>query len=153
MSFQLTHLLRGATFSRKTFVICINFNSRTSCEVRRLAEYCAGRVCHFNSRTSCEVRRQQFHYADRRQPISTHAPLARCDLWRVQLLHRRQHFNSRTSCEVRPQHVVGILLAATASGLRWTDYYVIRRPMDENTVVFSGEPPLRVASQGVRLYG
>ena len=35
-------------------------------------------------------------------PISTHAPLARCDAEAVGAGENAHHFNSRTSCEVRP---------------------------------------------------
>ena len=57
----------------------MNFNSRTSCEVRprRSGEMLI--LHHFNSRTSCEVRpalrRQLYGIID----ISTHAPRVRCD--------------------------------------------------------------------------
>ena len=100
--FQLTHLLRGATFTPPTLcLISCDFNSRTSCEVRLVAPIALVFI-----------------------PISTHAPLARCDrhqlivLWHTvfQLTHllrgatsprrrrmrRGSNFNSRTSCEVRP---------------------------------------------------
>ena len=57
-AFQLTHLLRGATTTLLQNLTTIqNFNSRTSCEVRR-------RVLSSKSAIF----------------ISTHAPLARCDL-------------------------------------------------------------------------
>ena len=128
IQFQLTHLLRGATISRTYHAVVaeisthaplarcdsvftallqhpVNFNSRTSCEVRpgrddphreraqgfQLTHLLRGATRtpandgrargDFNSRTSCEVRPG----ADlRRQgrPISTHAPLARCDATR-----------------------------------------------------------------------
>ena len=100
--FQLTHLLRGATLTPPTLcLISCDFNSRTSCEVRLVAPIALVFI-----------------------PISTHAPLARCDrhqlivLWHTvfQLTHllrgatsprrrrmrRGSNFNSRTSCEVRP---------------------------------------------------
>ena len=55
--FQLTHLLRGATFPFTSLTSAhLNFNSRTSCEVRR------GAAEKWNN-----------------DKISTHAPLARCD--------------------------------------------------------------------------
>ena len=83
---------------------------------------------HFNSRTSCEVRRALNIAGGIGIWISTHAPLARCDIidnrhtsndFKFQLTHLlrgatrmgdylRTHmgnFNSRTSCEVRlPRH-------------------------------------------------
>ena len=55
--FQLTHLLRGATAAPAPHAPSPDFNSRTSCEVRH-----PSRICF-----------------ERGLPISTHAPLARCD--------------------------------------------------------------------------
>ena len=107
--FQLTHLLRGATLIFDAFIPAkLNFNSRTSCEVRHNAA--AG--------------------TDLTAAISTHAPLARCDIFPFssftsthlfQLTHLLRgatcagsclanairYFNSRTSCEVRLQHFSG----------------------------------------------
>ena len=101
--FQLTHLLRGATLAdavaeevdpisthaplarcdrreRRGKPDHPNFNSRTSCEVRRVAAMGRSpKTPDFNSRTSCEVR-----------PPGRHAQNHAAD------------FNSRTSCEVRP---------------------------------------------------
>ena len=57
---------------------------------------------HFNSRTSCEMRRKRDIFSFR-ACISTHAPLARCDLPPSQEYHQQGYFNSRTSCEVRLQ--------------------------------------------------
>ena len=57
--FQLTHLLRGATVWQSRF----------------LAGY-----SHFNSRTSCEVRLTLQPEVQLPIRISTHAPLARCDM-------------------------------------------------------------------------
>ena len=121
--FQLTHLLRGATQLPENLTLSTNFNSRTSCEVRRglarsgidLHNFNSRTSCEvrhpadgtltaaedFNSRTSCEVRRGGGGGADR-QHISTHAPLARCDSGRMFFETRLCDFNSRTSCEVRP---------------------------------------------------
>ena len=81
-SFQLTHLLRGAT----RWVAARSLRRR-----------------YFNSRTSCEVRPDHRRPIHSRPDISTHAPLARCDERRQQLVRRLSNFNSRTSCEVRPQ--------------------------------------------------
>ena len=102
MQFQLTHLLRGATYASVHGVIfSINFNSRTSCEVRlgrvqRYVKHLAFQLTHllrgatdtkckklpcqtyFNSRTSCEVRHS---FND--------------------VFGGVMDFNSRTSCEVR----------------------------------------------------
>ena len=78
--FQLTHLLRGATGVELEGEQWLNFNSRTSCEVRlRLRQILLKRQ-NFNSRTSCEVRLFVQFDAGTIQYISTHAPLARCDL-------------------------------------------------------------------------
>ena len=55
-----------------------DFNSRTSCEVRRPYKPVFHPRSNFNSRTSCEVRRD----------IKT-------------AIHAEGDFNSRTSCEVR----------------------------------------------------
>ena len=57
-TFQLTHLLRGATPWQQLKRLSKNFNSRTSCEVRLKAQL---------TTDVSDVR------------ISTHAPLARCD--------------------------------------------------------------------------
>ena len=56
------------------------FNSRTSCEVRRTKFPPELIDDNFNSRTSCEVRRAIPHQAAPPPEISTHAPLARCDV-------------------------------------------------------------------------
>ena len=102
----------------------IHFNSRTSCEVRhdpRVQN--AIPLTDFNSRTSCEVRHKSaahkrrarkfqlthllrgatssFRYSLCSYFISTHAPLARCDLMPFLRARARIDFNSRTSCEVR----------------------------------------------------
>ena len=57
-----------------------NFNSRTSCEVRLDGWQYDHSLTDFNSRTSCEVRRLANRKNARWAFISTHAPLARCDL-------------------------------------------------------------------------
>ena len=91
----------------------------------------------FNSRTSCEVRRTGRPDDAGRLDISTHAPLARCDprpresrSWKpFQLTHLLRgatralsrpcvsstYFNSRTSCEVRLDHEYGILNLAIST--------------------------------------
>ena len=99
-----------------------HFNSRTSCEVRHPHVNAPTAQQNFNSRTSCEVRQANGAPVHADFPISTHAPLARCDVRRrasrcsgkFQLTHLLRgatgcdgcpavlwHFNSRTSCEVR----------------------------------------------------
>ena len=101
----------------------VDFNSRTSCEVRQQRQPDPDHEKHFNSRTSCEVRpkfsgaktfsfvisthaplaRCDFPTYSVRQIklISTHAPLARCDQQRQPDPDHEKYFNSRTSCEVR----------------------------------------------------
>ena len=101
MTFQSTHLLRGATKTTKNAHTAAkisihaplarcdkddqkcphsrpNFNPRTSCEVRRPGHRRRPGHCHFNPRTSCEVRQSII------------------DLPSVDF-----YFNPRTSCEVR----------------------------------------------------
>ena len=101
-----------------------NFNSRTSCEVRRRKRERMRKLTYFNSRTSCEVRLDKMMHTPLAQLISTHAPLARCDTSRAKSRRRvfaisthaplarcdrpdrrragpGRNFNSRTSCEVR----------------------------------------------------
>ena len=122
--FQLTHLLRGATYAGYGFAILLkDFNSRTSCEVRPFAVDLFVPGSNFNSRTSCEVRpkhccdptrhtRFQLTHLLRGATsltlqlgitvrISTHAPLARCDVMATVARGVHCDFNSRTSCEVR----------------------------------------------------
>ena len=74
------HLLRGATQKREWIIIrIINFNSRTSCEVRLGLVWGINNSTDFNSRTSCEVRHIGADAEEGLTWISTHAPLARCD--------------------------------------------------------------------------
>ena len=54
--FQLTHLLRGATRISGATMVLLDFNSRTSCEVRPDTVFLRLGFAYFNSRTSCEVR-------------------------------------------------------------------------------------------------
>ena len=80
IKFQSTHLLRGATVSRRNF----------------------GWVNpYFNPRTSCEVRPYPDATSDGSILISIHAPLARCDCWPDPSSQTPCNFNPRTSCEVR----------------------------------------------------
>ena len=85
----------------------MDFNSRTSCEVRHSVIIIMEKmVMHFNSRTSCEVRpisRRLINDC----VISTHAPLARCDIFFAALRAYPVDFNSRTSCEVR--HILTLI--------------------------------------------
>ena len=84
----------------------------------------------FNSRTSCEVRPWPARRHNPGAVISTHAPLARCDKAVKTLQARGWNFNSRTSCEVRrgvpgAQHpaqgfqLTHLLRGATARCLLW----------------------------------
>ena len=100
--FLLTHLMRGATFSRFIFIVLMSisthapharcnlqygimitvrghFYSRTSCEVQRLSLSFSNVTSNFYSRTSCEVQ-----------------PLLRTTK------KTTSYFYSRTSCEVQP---------------------------------------------------
>ena len=123
--FQSTHLLRGATVGLGVmqtrdsisihaplarcdcrycgYIISIlNFNPRTSCEVRPTSSTCNGCATYFNPRTSCEVRPATGRSYPKGIKISIHAPLARCDSrlrWHASAI---SYFNPRTSCEVRP---------------------------------------------------
>ena len=78
--FQLTHLLRGATCSRKTSTSSIMISTHAPLARCDLTIYVDGFAL----------------------LISTHAPLARCDGMSIDLITLDEHFNSRTSCEVRP---------------------------------------------------
>ena len=74
-------LARCDTVLSQLIPLSIDFNSRTSCEVRLHAARGCAATRHFNSRTSCEVRRAGSRGQWRRTAISTHAPLARCDIF------------------------------------------------------------------------
>ena len=101
VEFQSTHLVWGATRSwwhgTRHYTISIhaprvrcdvpviffriflvNFNPRTSCEVRLSNYGYSAKGSHFNPRTSCEVRLSNYGYSA-----------------------KGSHFNPRTSCEVR----------------------------------------------------
>ena len=101
--FQLTHLLRGATRQpAEGGGTGKNFNSRTSCEVRRTNLPTRTNAIRFQLthllRGATGSGNAEIHVGD----ISTHAPLARCDLpVRIRYPVIPSHFNSRTSCEVR----------------------------------------------------
>ena len=121
--FQLTHLLRGATHtanrpSRHRF----DFNSRTSCEVRHNRVKNSGQLVKFQLTHLLRGATIAHFLTPLQLTISTHAPLARCDVtgttgctvYRFQLTHLLRgathpsylrlpprYFNSRTSCEVR----------------------------------------------------
>ena len=101
ITFQLTHLLRGATH-----IVFIGANCAFISTHAPLARCDTVRCiwadnANFNSRTSCEVR----HFSQRSKispiSISTHAPLARCDFNNGFMDIGNYDFNSRTSCEVR----------------------------------------------------
>ena len=78
--FQSTHLMRGATSPSLYLPKLVNFNPRTSCEVRHVVTYS-----------------QQMKHL-----ISIHAPHARCDITQGSHKTIQIYFNPRTSCEVRP---------------------------------------------------
>ena len=80
-SFQLTHLLRGATRTVKLLTAYNDFNSRTSCEVRlmtilRLSPTKPFQLTHLLRGAT----RMGGIYYRLGPSISTHAPLARCDI-------------------------------------------------------------------------
>ena len=100
--FQSTHLVWGATrfffvaISSVTISIhaprvrcdpvsglwklnVVNFNPRTSCEVRLNVHRVPHTFYHFNPRTSCEVRLKLIAVYSPRKCISIHAPRVRCD--------------------------------------------------------------------------
>ena len=80
-SFQLTHLLRGATLklmNAKKYTTISTHAPLARCD--RVYMRCGAAL-----------------------GISTHAPLARCDKYVIMLIYFYIHFNSRTSCEVRQQ--------------------------------------------------
>ena len=100
--FQLTHLLRGATwggrYGRMAALISTHAPlARCDYTIRNKAT----KDGDFNSRTSCEVRHDVDQDTMLAILISTHAPLARCDTAAVAAGLGRAYFNSRTSCEVR----------------------------------------------------
>ena len=82
--FQLTHLLRDATFyAQNPQKNQNNFNSRISCEMRRRRCYVCEKEKYFNSRISCEMRPHSSTFPSMDMEISTHASLARCDAWQL----------------------------------------------------------------------
>ena len=58
-------------------------------------------LINFNPRTSCEVRLRMYWARLQKWGISIHAPLARCDVYQAGERMGVRHFNPRTSCEVR----------------------------------------------------
>ena len=58
----------------------LDFYSRTSCEVQLSKTYLKLKFSNFYSRTSCEVQLVHCHHIRLPHSISTHAPLARCNL-------------------------------------------------------------------------
>ena len=59
----------------------IDFYSRASCEARPVRDPIYARRFHFYSRASCEARLHVLRSLSRPPCISTHAPLARRDMW------------------------------------------------------------------------
>ena len=94
LQFQLTHLLRGATFLMHYAQRLEGFQlthllrgATASVVLHLLAQY------DFNSRTSCEVR-QETCIISPSLDISTHAPLARCDRFRAHISPPRLHIST-----------------------------------------------------------
>ena len=80
----------------------VNFNPRTSCEVRPLDINNSLLVSKFQS-THLMRGATLANLPVRRFPaISIHAPHARCDDMTANVTTRKWDFNPRTSCEVRP---------------------------------------------------
>ena len=103
--------MRGATLQAQQGAPCIDFNSRTSCEVRLIP---ATYVFHLAISTHAPLARcdsQQIKDLQAQQ-ISTHAPLARCDETGRVYGAARVYFNSRTSCEVRQNPQINLTNSA-----------------------------------------
>ena len=101
-TFLLTHLLRGATHqARQAWRLLTHFYSRTSCEVRHQLLIIRLRTLLFL--LTHLLRGATFAVMDilAWPKISTHAPLARCDIRNTAGTDNTQNFYSRTSCEVR----------------------------------------------------
>ena len=125
VTFQLTHLLRGATqqipgYFANRFISthaplarCDTSKpkpqkrrpisthaplARCDCSCHRCAPRNRFQLTHLLRGATNQVRGHTSSI-----PISTHAPLARCDNWCDAELHLHVDFNSRTSCEVRPK--------------------------------------------------
>ena len=80
-----------------------NFNSRTSCEVRRFPGLIMPSWPKFQLTHLLRGATPFSRHCSSIRSISTHAPLARCDLGvTIPIENVRKDFNSRTSCEVRP---------------------------------------------------
>ena len=126
--FQSTHLVWGAT--KLQWVMqqrCINFNPRTSCEVRRRISRVQLALLLFQSThlvwgatPNCVRFVRNIHIFQYTHLvwgattcyrfciphpvfISIHAPRVRCDTGKRSCYQRGHHFNPRTSCEVRQQ--------------------------------------------------
>ena len=130
----------------------LNFNPRTSCEVRhkvlvllpidikfQSTHLLRGATCqcgihallpvYFNPRTSCEVRHEIPKKDNRNDAISIHAPLARCDLPYWHIWHIWQYFNPRTSCEVRQLAIYAAYLLASLIHFREPHFFGWRATM------------------------
>ena len=100
--FQLTHLLRGATYRENPMdTRDLNFNSRTSCEVRLYRHWIQPYIRKFQLTHLLRGATGISTVQTSRAEISTHAPLARCDVLAALAGAVTANFNSRTSCEVR----------------------------------------------------
>ena len=102
MWFQLTHLLRGVTvYNLVSDCSSVHFNSHTSCEVWQNSFVSNEKYQkNFNSHTSCEVWQTADIMSLHMAVISTHTPLARCDMDNAISEIDNYNFNSHTSCEV-----------------------------------------------------
>ena len=100
--FLLTHLLRGATsLTIEQVTKFLNFYSRTSCEVQRKETMTREQELLFllTHLLRGATKFYKRHYLE--CYISTHVPLARCNLCDLICIQRKQNFYSRTSCEVQ----------------------------------------------------
>ena len=80
----------------------MHFYSRASCEARQTRASFLRIYTHFYSRASCEARLEVPIAHTYNFLISTHAPLARRDIFVIFTVWRPMDFYSRASCEARP---------------------------------------------------
>ena len=106
--FQLTHLLRGATLLEILTPIKIIFQLTHLLRGATNRVKDGGQLIKFQLTHLLRGATQIFNAVRININISTHAPLARCDVLEGPVLLAPHHFNSRTSCEVRPKSVIKI---------------------------------------------
>ena len=132
--FQLTHLLRGATSAPAALSFWpSNFNSRTSCEVRRGFNFYSIAVNVFQLTHLLRGATRAIWIFGRIRRISTHAPLARCDQTYINPCLISGNFNSRTSCEVRlaypfPTYTPTYFNSRTSCEVRQRKYIALSTP-------------------------